>query len=491
MTLVPNVSMLRTAKKMAENQDWLAVLGITDESSLMWSEPRLLRWRLLAAAELKNNDIVQEVAGISMLAELSPMEGFAIVRELVQAGYYSEAQKILLGKQGLSDSPHFQRSASRLLKVTKIRDDRITLRRAIDAASNGGSRIRPSASSYGFRDPSDDVERALGRVSIDRSSVTDADHVVRLTADRNRFIRQVINRKPAKVTEYHDVFVNRLGQIWTPSGAVIVQRGAALPTTDISDVPVVDVAFNALAGTRGIYHWLVDRVPLLAGLQAGGLMDPTIPILLADNAPSFEADTLDLLGIDPDRVVRVADATFVRRLVVGVGGMSSLVDWSVFEPVLGTLRSNAIKIAADHGIEFSDRIYISRSAARRRPMLNEAAIEDAARERGFTVLHFEHLPLWHQLAIVRNAKIIMAPHGAGLAHLLIAQSGAKVIEILPIRRGDGTYFLRWNYARISLVRGHTYAAWLEEQPLGRDQWETRLDEFLPFLDKQLGAHSVQ
>lgn len=84
--------------------------------------------------------------------------------------------------------------------------------------------------------------------------------------------------------------------------------------------------------------------------------------------------------------------------------------------------------------------------------------------RGFLrIIHLPQqvarMPLWQQVFVVSSAKRIVAPHGAGLAHLVFSEPGTHITEIVPVQ--DGTYFLRLNYARLSLVMGHRYRGWLE------------------------------
>lgn len=137
----------------------------------------------------------------------------------------------------------------------------------------------------------------------------------------------------------------------------------------------------------------------------------------------------------------------------------------------------------EKGTYLPDRVYISRRAIPRRPLANENVVEEQALARGFEVLDFATLPLWHQIAIASSASVIMAPHGAGLSHLIFAQPGTKVVELLPIQ--DGTYQLRFNYARLSIIKGHDYTAWLEPQHPRVADWEMDMDRFLPLLDRLL------
>jgi capsular polysaccharide biosynthesis protein len=75
------------------------------------------------------------------------------------------------------------------------------------------------------------------------------------------------------------------------------------------------------------------------------------------------------------------------------------------------------------------RIYISRQG-QKRPMVNEAELEEALTEIGFAVVKPETMSVPEQIKVFSSAKIIVAPTGAGLANLLYAKR-STVFEIIP------------------------------------------------------------
>ena len=50
---------------------------------------------------------------------------------------------------------------------------------------------------------------------------------------------------------------------------------------------------------------------------------------------------------------------------------------------------------------------------------------------GFQSLHCEDMDFDEQAAAFRQAEVVVAPHGAGLANLLFCRPGTKVLEIFP------------------------------------------------------------
>lgn len=77
------------------------------------------------------------------------------------------------------------------------------------------------------------------------------------------------------------------------------------------------------------------------------------------------------------------------------------------------------------------RIYISRTLAKNRKLLNETDIEKIAAIWGFTVVHLENMSLSEQVTTFQAAEYILAPHGAGLTNLVFCNNLRCLIEIMP------------------------------------------------------------
>jgi capsular polysaccharide biosynthesis protein len=63
------------------------------------------------------------------------------------------------------------------------------------------------------------------------------------------------------------------------------------------------------------------------------------------------------------------------------------------------------------------RVFLSRKDTRRRELLNEQELIDRLKPYGFEPIVMSQLSLAEQIETIRNAREIIAPHGAGLAHL--------------------------------------------------------------------------
>jgi capsular polysaccharide biosynthesis protein len=59
--------------------------------------------------------------------------------------------------------------------------------------------------------------------------------------------------------------------------------------------------------------------------------------------------------------------------------------------------------------------------------------------RGFKLFTLGALPIAEQIAIIRGAQIIVAPHGMGLTHCAFHQGGLRLIELVNPRIGMDAY----------------------------------------------------
>ena len=97
-----------------------------------------------------------------------------------------------------------------------------------------------------------------------------------------------------------------------------------------------------------------------------------------------------------------------------------------------------------------EAVYIVRQG--RRCVLNDEAVTQAIRSSGFNLntVRFETLDLHTVLHIMRQATLLIGPHGAGLNNAMFMHPQSVVIELMPYRQASSSFF---NLAAIS---GLTY-----------------------------------
>lgn len=203
--------------------------------------------------------------------------------------------------------------------------------------------------------------------------------------------------------------------------------------------------------SSGYFHWVFESLVRLEGVERYRERTGRSPTLvLGPDPPSWQRETLELLGYGPDewvawdrqraRVDRLVVPTVRRGEVLSPGA----VRW-LRERVRTRLRAERFP---DPGA-FPDRVYVSRADATRRRVENEAAVVDALAERGFARVVLSELSVPEQAALFAGADVVVAPHGAGLTNLAYADDPV-VVELF--RDGD----VRGQYYQLAKVLDFEY-----------------------------------
>lgn len=74
-----------------------------------------------------------------------------------------------------------------------------------------------------------------------------------------------------------------------------------------------------------------------------------------------------------------------------------------------------------------EKVFISRRGTRN--LINESEVEQTLQAYGFKKYYFEDIPISEQWSVARNAKVIVAMHGAALSHLVLNRNKVKLIEL--------------------------------------------------------------
>lgn len=96
------------------------------------------------------------------------------------------------------------------------------------------------------------------------------------------------------------------------------------------------------------------------------------------------------------------------------------------------------------------RIYIDRRQSSARRLMNEDELINNLRKVDVEPVQLEGLSLREQANLLREANLVVAPHGAGLANIAWAASGTRVIELMP------SGVMNWCYRHLAAASGHDY-----------------------------------
>ncbi|MEI6890996.1 MAG: glycosyltransferase family 61 protein [Pontiella sp.] len=197
------------------------------------------------------------------------------------------------------------------------------------------------------------------------------------------------------------------------------------------------LAVIASPGSENYFHWTLDSVPRLSLLQH---MDDEIDAYYINNRSPFHREWLGMLGIpekkifpaDPERHIQATEL-----IVPSFNGLAGLPS----PEGLDFVRSFMLPAKKE-----GKRIYISRSGARRRRLLNENEILPILKKYGFKTVYPGEMTLAEQMKLFASASIVVSPHGAELTNLAYCPAGTTVIELLS------PYYLNPCFKQLAAIR---------------------------------------
>ena len=272
-----------------------------------------------------------------------------------------------------------------------------------------------------------------------------------------------------RVAIHHDLFVPILHKCPAENtGVVLINRTKENVTLYLTKKSKYVAKAVSLIGqcSRNYAHWLTETLPKLAVLDTCDEFSHW-PLLVDDDLHPNMYASIDLINRNRREVIRVKrwEPVLLDQLVaVSQPGYERYAPhdiYSVSAPAyinvfsrfaLKQLRKSAISGLEGGGLLFSKGIYLARSkeSANLRQIENLNEVESVARSLGVKLIRPETMEFREQVAICRDAKIIVAPIGASLANMIFAPRGCKVI-VLSSYCDEATYYY---YTNLAGVLGH-------------------------------------
>lgn len=199
------------------------------------------------------------------------------------------------------------------------------------------------------------------------------------------------------------------GKLWVRPGLVQSVEGRAL----------------LLGGSGNYYHWLIDYLPRL--LLWKDCLAEDVRLLVAQDLTPYESRSLALLGYEGTRLVHLppAGSAQVEELLL----VNLLASCTVPHPKLPNLLRQAFGASgAKNGRR--RRLYLSRSDASRRRLVNEQELVEQLEARGFEILVPGTMNFDEQVLIFGEAEMIVGLHGAAMTNMVFCSGKAHVIEIM-------------------------------------------------------------
>jgi hypothetical protein len=235
--------------------------------------------------------------------------------------------------------------------------------------------------------------------------------------------------------------------------------------------------------SRGYFHWIMDCLLCLEGYEFYCKETGVKPLLIVDKELTpFQRDSLELMGYtEKDYVHWNAKRATVKKLVVASLRRRSEKAGVPFDAIspsaLVWLRKRILAgLDAKGERDASGKIFISRSKAALRRVLNEEELMSFLAPLGFKSYCLEDLSFSEQVKLFAGAKTIVGPHGSGMTNMVWAHPGASVIELLPENRLHPDYF------QLSRALGLSYTAVICKAPAGGSDITVNLAEFRKCLE---------
>lgn len=256
-----------------------------------------------------------------------------------------------------------------------------------------------------------------------------------------------------------DVCVSpRTGFVWLPEGYAVQESVGSLNRVlswgDVLHEPLLPVRSLDIdapiipcpADGTSFYHWLLESLPNV--LHVLRSVPDSVVLLFADSPSYVEASFREALG----------DETFERRTYTARRPVRARnVALRGFRAYSGFVDPRDVEILQEtyaHCRNDSStgpkNLYVSRSQTANRPLRRERELEAALDERGYEIIHAEDHAFQEQIRLFASAERVIAPHGAGLSHVIWMGASARVLEVLPHESVNDCF------ARLSLQAGLEY-----------------------------------
>ncbi|MEG4207923.1 tetratricopeptide repeat protein [Microcoleus sp. Pol7_A1] len=191
-----------------------------------------------------------------------------------------------------------------------------------------------------------------------------------------------------------------------------------------------NVAFlSARWGGAAYFHWMFDVITRFDLLQRSGLIETIDKFIVNARDSSYQAETLETLGIPQDKLLESRCSLHVTTDKLIVPSISYNGSGAVSKWKCEYLRKTFLNEQQPLNTDYSERIYISRQQASYRRIVNDEEVIKYLEKLGFRIVKLETMSIAEQASCLAAAKVVVAPHGGGLTNLVFCSPGTKVIEI--------------------------------------------------------------
>ncbi len=187
------------------------------------------------------------------------------------------------------------------------------------------------------------------------------------------------------------------------------------------------VAVIAAEASACYYHWMFDILPKLELLRRAGASYDKI-YTSALRAP-FQKETLRAMGIEERELIQGDRGLQIqaKELIVPIHPTHTFVG----QPWICQFLRQKFLSPEVESLPGGKRIYITRSRAQVRRLLNEQELQPLFDSYQIEVVALETLTVAEQVKLFNTCEWIIFPHGACLTNLAFCRPGTLVVEIMP------------------------------------------------------------
>jgi capsular polysaccharide biosynthesis protein len=179
------------------------------------------------------------------------------------------------------------------------------------------------------------------------------------------------------------------------------------------------------SGSAGFFHWMMDILP--RSFLINMIYPDVEKWIIPDHNLPFLKQSLEAIGLNTSELRTIGPKEHIQADELVVASNPSLPGNP--PPWLMDLFNHRWKKTTLNETVTPNFFLLSRSNCNRRVIINENELLELLSPLGFERVELEKLSLYDQATHFRNAKIIIAPHGAGLTNLIHSQPTTAVLEV--------------------------------------------------------------
>ena len=217
--------------------------------------------------------------------------------------------------------------------------------------------------------------------------------------------------------------------------------------------------------SKGYYHWVIEELPKLKYFEK--FIKPyekNVKILIDANIPKWKIETLKLLGYS-------YPFDFLHHDELGVNYSNFIYCSPIYYNNRSMLNRKALlwlknrmlkKIKnKERSVKQFKRIYISRSDAKSKKIINEIELIRELKKYGFKIYKLSSMNFIKKIKLFYQAELIVGSHGAGLLHSLFSEN-CKIVELFS--KGNKPNM----YHALSIIFKNSYSSIVCESSLNEN-----------------------